>query len=127
MISGNPCEGILFRKSKVGQVGVLKIAPLWCENTAVIEDNVLSHNGLCGISLDGGTYLINKNKIIDNWCWGVMAKTMASCHITNNDIFSNICGCIQVRIGFNFSTTIYLEANTIQVIQGLIYTHLISL
>ena len=112
VISGNNGEGIYCRASEIGQDGVLKLVPLGYESTAVIEDNVLSHNGLCGISVDGGTYLIDKNKMFDNWCWGMMVKTRASCHITNNDIYLNMCG--GVRIGFNYSATLYLDANTIR-------------
>ena len=82
------------------------------KSMAVLEDNVISHNGLCGISMDGGAYIINGNKILENWCWGMMAKTRSSCHLTNNDIYNNKCGGI--RIGFNYAAKLYLDGNTIR-------------
>ena len=112
VISGNSCEGIYCCEPDVGPGDVVISSSTGPRSTAVLEDNIISHNGLCGISTDGGTYLMNKNRIFDNWCWGIMAKTRASCHLTNNDIYTNICG--GVRIGFNYSATLFLDGNTIR-------------
>ena len=112
VISGNRFEGVYCCEHERGHEGLMMMSSFGSSSSAVVEDNIVSHNGLCGISIDGGTYIINNNQIFDNWCWGIMAKTRASCHITNNDIYSNICGGI--RIGFNYSATLYLDANTIR-------------
>ena len=112
IISGNWREGIFSCELVENSSGVLETVKRGSKSVAVFEENVISHNGLCGISLDGGTFIINGNKIFENWCWGVMAKTRASCNITNNDLYNNKCGGL--RIGFNYSAVMYLDGNTIR-------------
>ena len=80
------------------------------KTVAEIDNNIISHNGLCGISLDGGTFIINGNKLFENWHWGLMAKTRSSCCLINNDIFSNKCGGL--KLGFNHSAVVYIDGNT---------------
>jgi parallel beta-helix repeat protein len=93
-ISGNTIEGN-------GHEGI------WCGGIAeefgmnskggsksVIVDNVISHNGLSGLSFDGGSYEVKNNKIFENWLWGLMIKSKSSTYLLNNDIFENKCGGI---------------------------------
>ena len=82
------------------------------ESNAVIRHNIIRHNGLCGISLNGGIYDLYGNKILDNWLWGIMVKSQSSANIINSDIFENKCGGI--RIGMNFSASVILDGNTIR-------------
>ncbi|KAK3090122.1 hypothetical protein FSP39_009348 [Pinctada imbricata] len=96
MIYGNGREGILCCR----------------ESNARILNNIIHHNGLCGVSLDGGSYELISNQIYENWCWGIMAKTRSSCSMINNDIFENKCG--GVRIGWNYSATVFIDGNTIR-------------
>ncbi|MEW8547550.1 MAG: right-handed parallel beta-helix repeat-containing protein, partial [Candidatus Thiodiazotropha sp.] len=111
-ISGNWREGIFSCEFVENSSGILETVKRGSKSVAVFEENVISHNGLCGISLDGGTYIINGNKIFENWCWGIMAKTRASCNITNNDLYNNKSGGL--RIGFNYSAVVYLDGNTVR-------------
>jgi tetratricopeptide (TPR) repeat protein len=78
---------------------------------AVIRHNIISHNGLSGILLNGGIYDLYGNKILDNWLWGIVVKSQSSANIINNDIFENKCGGI--RIGINYSASVILDGNTI--------------
>ena len=80
--------------------------------TVEIENNIISHNGLNGATLDGGTFIVNRNKFFDNWLWGMILSKRSSCCLTNNDIFSNKCG--GVKIGHNHSGVIYIDGNTIR-------------
>jgi parallel beta-helix repeat protein len=57
---------------------------------------VISHNGLSGLSFDGGSYEVKNNKIFENWLWGLMIKSKSSTYLLNNDIFENKCGGIRV-------------------------------
>jgi parallel beta-helix repeat protein len=68
-------------------------------SNAVIRHNIISHNGLSGILLNGGIYDLYGNQILDNWLWGIMVKSQSSANIISNDIFENKCGGI--RIGIN--------------------------
>ena len=110
-ISCNDREGIYAFELNRDEDEILEFCPE-SKSCAFIEENVISYNGLCGISLDGGTFIINSNKIYENWFWGITAKTRSSCNITNNDIYNNNCGGI--RIGFNFSGIIYIDGNSIR-------------
>ena len=103
-ISGNTIEGN-------GQEGI------WCGelkdgSKSVIVDNVISHNGLSGLSFDGGSYEVKNNKIFANWLWGLMIKSKSSTYLLNNDIFENKCGGI--RVGINFSASVLIDGNTIR-------------
>ena len=111
-ISGNTIEGN-------GQEGV------WCGGIAepfgwnskggsksVIFDNVISHNGLSGLSFDGGTYEVKSNKTFENWLWSLMIKSKSSTYLLNNDIFENKCGGI--RVGTNYSASVLIDGNTIR-------------
>jgi hypothetical protein len=110
-ISGNTIEGN-------GQEGI------WCGGLAgpfrisnggsksVIVNNVISHNGLSGLSFDGGSYEVNNNKIFENWLWGLMIKSKSSTYLLNNDIFENKCGGI--RVGINFSASVLIDGNNIR-------------
>ena len=113
-IFGNGSEGIFCCENECvveDSKDVIKVRNSESKSVAIIENNTISHNGLCGISLDGGTFIIRSNKILDNWCWGIMAKTRSSCSLINNDVYSNKCGGF--RIGFNYSAVIYMDGNTI--------------
>lgn len=110
-ISCNGREGIYALELNRDEDEILEFSPE-SKSSAVIEENVISYNGLCGISLDGGTFIINSNKIYENWFWGIMAKIRSSCNITNNDIYNNKCGGF--RMGFNFSGIIYIDGNSIR-------------
>ncbi|CAG2201873.1 STIP1 [Mytilus edulis] len=79
---------------------------------AIITKNTIIQNGLSGMSLDGGTYEVSGNKIIDNWLWGMMIKSRSSVYIVGNDIFENKCGGI--RIGTNYSASVIIDGNTIR-------------
>jgi parallel beta-helix repeat protein len=111
-ISGNTIEGN-------GREGI------WCGGIAeefrsnseggsksVIVDNVISHNGLSGLSFDGGSYEVKNNKIFENWFWGLMIKSKSSTYLLNNDIFENKCGGI--RVGINYSASVLIDGNTIR-------------
>jgi hypothetical protein len=111
-ISGNTIEGN-------GQEGI------WCGgigetfrmnskggSKSVIVNNVISHNGLSGLSFDGGTYEVQSNKIFENWLWGLMIKLKSSTYLLNNDIFANKCGGI--RVGINYSASVLIDGNTIR-------------
>jgi parallel beta-helix repeat protein len=65
-------------------------------------DNVISHNGLSGLSFDGGSFEVKNNKIFENWLWGLMIKSKSSTYLLNNDIFENKCGGIRVGIYIAF-------------------------
>jgi parallel beta-helix repeat protein len=78
----------------------------------VIVDNVISHNGLSGLSFDGGSYEVKNNKIFENWLWGLMIKSKSSTYLLNNDIFENKCGGI--RVGINYSASVLIDGNTIR-------------
>jgi parallel beta-helix repeat protein len=82
------------------------------ESNVVIRHNIISHNGLNGITLDGGIYDLYGNKILDNWMWGIMIQSQSSANIINSDIFENKCGGI--RIGANYSASVILDGNTIR-------------
>lgn len=110
-ISRNAREGIYAMELNRDEDEILNFRPE-SKSCSVIEENVISYNGLCGISLDGGTFLIHSNKIFENWFWGIMAKTRSSCNITNNDIYKNKCGGF--RMGFNYSGVIYIDGNSIR-------------
>lgn len=77
-----------------------------------IRDSIICQNGMCGISLEGGSYEISGNKIFENWFWGIIAKARSSTNITNNDIFENKCGGI--RLGPNYSASVVLDGNSIR-------------
>ncbi|WAR07803.1 STIP1-like protein [Mya arenaria] len=77
-----------------------------------IIENIICNNGMSGISFDGGFYTVRGNRIFDNWCWGIMAKSRSSVDIENNDIFKNKCGGI--RIGINYSAVVFIDGNTIR-------------
>ncbi|CAG2222178.1 unnamed protein product [Mytilus edulis] len=110
LIQGNRHEGIYCggmlnidnqREMKSGET-----------SQAIITENTIIQNGLSGISLDGGTYEVSGNKIIDNWLWGMMVKSRSSVYIEGNDIFENKCGGI--RIGTNYSASVIIDGNTIR-------------
>ena len=72
-IARNYREGIYAIELNRDEDEILDFRPE-SKSCAVIEENVISYNGLCGISLDGGTFIINSNTIFENWFWGIMAK-----------------------------------------------------
>jgi hypothetical protein len=80
-------------ESKLAMFGIPKE-----ESNAVIRHNIISHNGLNGISLNGGIYDLYGNKILDNWLWGIMIQSQSSANIINSDIFENKCGGIRISI-----------------------------
>jgi parallel beta-helix repeat protein len=73
---------------------------------------VISHNGLSGLSFDGGSYEVKNNKIFENWLWGLILKSKSSTYLLNNDIFENKCGGIRVEI--NYSASVLIDGNTIR-------------
>ena len=81
-------------------------------SSAVIMDNIIIQNGLSGISLDGGSFEIKGNKIVDNWLWGMMIKSKSSLYLVGNDFFENKCGGI--RIGVNYSASVIIDGNTLR-------------
>ena len=64
-ISRNNHEGIYALELNRDEDEILEFSPE-SKSKAVLEENVISYNGLCGISLDGGTFIINYNKIYEN-------------------------------------------------------------
>lgn len=111
-ISGNTIEGN-------GQEGIWcgRIAEQFGSNSkggskSVVFNNVISHNGLSGLSFNGGLYEVKSNKIFENWLWGVMIKSKSSIYLLNNDIFENKCGGI--RVGINYSASVLIDGNTIR-------------
>jgi hypothetical protein len=50
---------------------------------SVIVDNVISHNGLSGLSFDGGSYEVKSNKIFENWLWGLMVACDVQCNCSS--------------------------------------------
>ncbi|CAH1797891.1 unnamed protein product, partial [Owenia fusiformis] len=95
-IHHNQLEGILFTLSTIAE----------------IKNNTIFHNGMRGISTDGGIITIQGNKIFENWFWGISLKTRTSGNVQNNEIFSNKCGGI--RVGTNYSARILIDSNTIR-------------
>ena len=110
LIENNNQEGIWCGGSADNERAIVYIPKE--ESNAVIRHNIISHNGLSGISLDGGIYDLYGNKILDNWLWGIMVKSQSSAYIINNDIFENKCGGI--RIGINYSASVILDGNTVR-------------
>ncbi|CAG2195420.1 unnamed protein product [Mytilus edulis] len=113
-IQGNGQEGIfcggILNPNNFGQIiGDMRSKEA---SQAVIADNIILQNGLSGISLDGGTYEVSGNRIVENWLWGMMIKSRSSVYVVGNDIFENKCGGI--RIGSNYSASVIIDGNTIR-------------
>jgi hypothetical protein len=87
LIENNNQEGIWCGGSADNERAIFGIPKE--ESNAIIRHNIISHNGLSGISLDGGIYDLYGNKILDNWLWGIMVKSQSSANIINSDIFEN--------------------------------------
>ncbi|XP_053406877.1 uncharacterized protein LOC128559416 [Mercenaria mercenaria] len=106
-IRGNGKEGIW--SGRILELGQQRLDGI---SKCIIEENLIYQNGMSGLSLEGGSYSISKNRIFDNWLWGMMIKSRSTAYISNNDIFENKCGGI--RIGINFSATVTMDGNTIR-------------
>lgn len=85
-----------------------------CDNGSTVTacDNNISKNGLSGIFLDGGCFVLKDNTIINNWAWGIYFQNRSSATVENNEISDNKCGGI--RIGVNYSAQIIIDGNTIK-------------
>ncbi|XP_063405158.1 uncharacterized protein LOC134688391 [Mytilus trossulus] len=110
IIQGNGAEGIWcggvldsHESPKMNETGASR---------AVIIDNDIGQNGLCGVSCDGCFVEIKGNRIFSNHLWGTMVKSRSSAYILNNDIFDNKCGGI--RIGHNYTASVIIDGNTIR-------------
>ncbi|CAC5372905.1 unnamed protein product [Mytilus coruscus] len=110
IIQANGAEGI--------RGGGLITSITWAEtdeegaSRAVIIDNIIRGNGLCGVSCDGGIFEIKGNRIFSNFFWGMMVKLRSSAYITKNEIFDYKCGGI--RIGKNFTASVIIDGNIIR-------------
>jgi hypothetical protein len=111
-ISGNTIEGNGQEGIWCGGIGATFRMNSKGGSKSVIVNNVISHNGLSGLSFDGGTYEVQSNKIFENWLWGLMIKLKSSTYLLNNDIFANKCGGI--RVGINYSASVLIDGNTIR-------------
>jgi tetratricopeptide (TPR) repeat protein len=116
-ISGNTIEGNGQEGIWCGGIGATFRMNSKGGSKSVIVDNVISHNGVSGLSFDGGTYEVKSNKIFENWLWGLMVKSKSSTYSLNNDIFENKCGGI--RVGINYSASVLIDGNTIRDHTGL--------
>ncbi|XP_063403668.1 uncharacterized protein LOC134687361 [Mytilus trossulus] len=112
LIQGNGQEGIFCGGMLNSDSGHMLEMKSEDTSQAIITKNTIIQNGLSGMSLDGGTYEVSGNKIIDNWLWGMMIKSRSSAYIVGNDIFENKCGGI--RIGTNYSASVIIDGNTIR-------------
>ncbi|WAQ93734.1 FBX11-like protein [Mya arenaria] len=113
-IRNNGSEGIWLGGAEEYVDKLRLIATTNSENgsSAKITGNSIHSNGQSGISLSGGSYLIESNRISNNWMWGILLQTRSSAFITKNDVFGNKCG--GVYIGVNFSAVVTLDGNTIR-------------
>ena len=100
------------QKNISGNPDSLQPLPLTPRTVVEIESNIISHNGLNGITLDGGTFIVHRNKVFENWLWGILQGNRSSCSLTNNDIFSNKSG--GVKYIHTHSGVTYIDGNTIR-------------
>ncbi|CAC5386834.1 unnamed protein product [Mytilus coruscus] len=110
-ISQNKAEGIWCGgKNKYKELNIAK-------TMVIAVDNIIFQNGLSGVCLEGGCFLLKNNKISDNWAWGIFIQERSSVFAESNDISSNKCGGI--RVGMNYSmnysaSKIIIDGNTIK-------------
>ncbi|XP_031557022.1 uncharacterized protein LOC116293702 [Actinia tenebrosa] len=77
-----------------------------------ITRNRIFHNLPFGISLERCQVKIENNEIFENGFYGILANTLTTAVVENNDIYSNKCGGI--IIGINFSGRIVINSNIVR-------------